>query len=238
LGPRNWLAIERIAAAFSWAKFAPVLVAPVPGGKFAVLDGQHRCHAAALCGFESVPACAVPIPPQAQAEAFAAVNVAVTRMTPQNVFKARLAARDDLAVRVADIATGAGCRVLTYAINAAERRAGELLCVALLERLVKAGHGPALAAVLAGLIRSREGSVGTDCWCEAIIGPAVLACAEAGLSGHDLAAFFDAHPPMATRRASEKLRASGDYGSGTAAEFLRRSFVTLMKAWARKAVAA
>src|ERR1700693_5195445 len=51
-GRRN---VDRIARAFSWSCFAPVVVSPVEGGKFAIIDGQHRTTAAALVGFDSVP---------------------------------------------------------------------------------------------------------------------------------------------------------------------------------------
>jgi hypothetical protein len=47
--------VDRIALAFSWSCFAPVVVSPVAGGKFAIIDGQHRTTAATLVGFESVP---------------------------------------------------------------------------------------------------------------------------------------------------------------------------------------
>ncbi len=48
--------VRRIAEAFSWAKFAPIVVSPVEGGRFAIVDGQHRATAALLRGIEAVPA--------------------------------------------------------------------------------------------------------------------------------------------------------------------------------------
>ena len=48
LNPGNWLAIRKIAEAFRWGRFGPVLVSPIEAGRFAVIDGQHCCHAAAL----------------------------------------------------------------------------------------------------------------------------------------------------------------------------------------------
>src|SRR5271155_3794699 len=47
--------VDRIAREFSWSCFAPVVVSPVEGGKFAIIDGQHRTTSAAMLGFESVP---------------------------------------------------------------------------------------------------------------------------------------------------------------------------------------
>jgi hypothetical protein len=47
--------VERIAEYFEWAKFSPVIVAPVEGGMFSIIDGQHRATAAMLRGIEKVP---------------------------------------------------------------------------------------------------------------------------------------------------------------------------------------
>ena len=47
--------VDRIAQTFSWSCFAPVVVSPVEGGKFAIIDGQHRTTSAAILGFDSVP---------------------------------------------------------------------------------------------------------------------------------------------------------------------------------------
>jgi hypothetical protein len=40
--------VERIAEYFEWAKFSPVIVAPVEGGMFSIIDGQHLATAAML----------------------------------------------------------------------------------------------------------------------------------------------------------------------------------------------
>src|SRR5271155_4233368 len=47
--------VDRIAREFSWSCFAPVVVSPVEGRKFAIIDGQHRTTSAAIVGYESVP---------------------------------------------------------------------------------------------------------------------------------------------------------------------------------------
>jgi hypothetical protein len=51
VGLRN---VYHIARHFDWRKFAPVIVAEI-GDEFAVVDGQHRCYAAALRGIKDVP---------------------------------------------------------------------------------------------------------------------------------------------------------------------------------------
>lgn len=42
--------VERIASAFNWACFEPPIVASIGGGRFAIINGQHRTTGAALCG--------------------------------------------------------------------------------------------------------------------------------------------------------------------------------------------
>lgn len=232
---RNWIAIERIADAFSWAHFGPVLLAPLPGGRFAVVDGQHRVHAALLCGVERVPAMIIPIDRRDQARAFGAVNGQVTAVSRQALFRARLAAGDDLACRTDALVTQAGCRILHYNPSAANRRAGELLCVGLLERIVARGDGAALRLVLSGLIRSPEGAHGTECWGEGLIGPAVAAVAAQTRMPGDPAAFFTRNPPSRVRRAAEAQRASGAPGYETASKALTRALSVLLAAEARAA---
>jgi hypothetical protein len=82
--------VERIAEYFEWAKFSPVIVAPVEGGMFSIIDGQHRATAAMLRGIEKVPCEIVHIDRARQAEAFAAINGNTTRVSAQVVYYARL----------------------------------------------------------------------------------------------------------------------------------------------------
>ena len=50
IGRRGATNVNQIAENFDWSKFAPVIVAPVEGGQFAIVDGQHRTTAAMLRG--------------------------------------------------------------------------------------------------------------------------------------------------------------------------------------------
>ena len=92
LKPQGWRAIRTIAAHFRWSMFSPVFVAPVEGGLYAIIDGQHRTHAAAICGFSQVPCQIVQMTRTEQAAAFAAVNGTVTQVSAGQIFKAALAA--------------------------------------------------------------------------------------------------------------------------------------------------
>jgi ParB-like nuclease domain len=107
LGRNNWLAIEKIAANFQWSRFGPVLVAPITGGLYAIIDGQHRCHAAAMCGITEVPAMVVQVGIEEQSRAFAWVNSQTIKVTLFHVYKAALAAKEDWAIR-ADAAVAGG----------------------------------------------------------------------------------------------------------------------------------
>lgn len=62
-------------------QFAPIIGAPIEGGQWAIVDGQHRTTAAVLRGIEKVPCQVVQADRIQQAAAFAAVNGSVTKNT-------------------------------------------------------------------------------------------------------------------------------------------------------------
>src|SRR5688500_473120 len=66
--------VQRIAENSRWSRFAPVVVSPVEGGKYAIVDGQHRTTAAALAGMSDVPCQIIVASAREQAEAFSAIN--------------------------------------------------------------------------------------------------------------------------------------------------------------------
>src|ERR1700733_13114921 len=72
------LNVDQIARSFSWSCFSPVVVSPVEGGKFAIIDGQHRTTSAAILGFDSVPCQIVIAAREEQAAAFKAINGTTT----------------------------------------------------------------------------------------------------------------------------------------------------------------
>lgn len=119
--------VRRIAAEFRWSKFAPVIVAPVAGGKFAVIDGQHRATAAAVLGIESVPAQVIIADACEQAAAFKSINGQVTRMHSLALHHAALAAGDKQAVELDEVAAAGGVTLLRYPKSAANIEAGETM---------------------------------------------------------------------------------------------------------------
>jgi hypothetical protein len=98
----------RIAEHFNWSKFAPLIVAPVEGGKFAIIDGQHRATAAALRGVEMVPGQVVIADAAEQAAAFKAINGQVTRIHKLALQHAAISAGDPAAIEIRDVAAAAG----------------------------------------------------------------------------------------------------------------------------------
>lgn len=154
LGRANWTAIQKIAANFAWSRFHPLLVAPIEGGRFAVIDGQHRAHAAMLCGIPEVPAVAVMVGVVEQAKAFAWVNSQAIRVSTFHIFKAALASREDWAVRTDAAVSAAGCRLMTCNASSANKKAGEVYCVGVVRKAIEAGHDTAVTAALAAIMET------------------------------------------------------------------------------------
>jgi hypothetical protein len=125
-GRRN---VDRIARAFCWSCFAPVVVAPIEGGKFAVIDGQHRTTAAALVGFDSVPCQIVIAAREEQAAAFKAINGIITPISRMALHAAALVAREPWAVQLADVCMRAEVELLRYPVSIDNQAAGQTMAV-------------------------------------------------------------------------------------------------------------
>lgn len=129
--------VTRIARGFRWTYFAPVVVSPVEGGRFAIIDGQHRTTAAALCGFDSVP-CQVVIAAQGeQAAAFKAINGATTPITPMALYAAALTAQEAWAVDITDICASADVVLLRYPIATDRQVPGQTMAVGALRTCLR-----------------------------------------------------------------------------------------------------
>lgn len=148
---QNWRRIRAIAEGFTWSRFSPLVVAPSRDGRYAVVDGQHRAHAAMLCGLVEVPAMVLPIEEGAQAEAFVGINTVTLRVTRQAMYKAALASGEAWAVEVDRVVTAAGCRMATYAAASKDKRPGVLYSDHLVRKLCDAGFGDRVTVALAAL---------------------------------------------------------------------------------------
>ena len=149
--------IEAIAAGFEWTKFSPVVVAPVSLGRYAIIDGQHRVTAAKLIGIAEVPCLIQQLDRAGQAAAFAAINGSVTKITPNAMYKAALAAREGWAVAADRASRNAGCRLMTSNRTAATKNGGEIYAAQMLRELI-ARHGEDVVTL--ALAAYRKGAYG------------------------------------------------------------------------------
>jgi hypothetical protein len=159
LKPGNWNAIRRIADRFKWSRFSPVFVAPVEGGKYAIIDGQHRTHAAAICGFAEVPCQIVQMTVAEQAASFAAVNGLVTKVTGGQIYKAALAANEPWATECFAAVSAAGCSLMVQNKTTQDKQPGEVFALALIKQHVRAGNAAMVTFALDALRRSDSGEI-------------------------------------------------------------------------------
>lgn len=193
LAPKNWKNIEKIAADFDWARFTPILAAPIGGGLHAIIDGQHRTHAAALRGFDHVPAMVVPMTHAEQARAFAWVNGQVTAITVFHVYKAAMAAMEPWALEVTAAVEAAGCRMMTYVQATQHRKPRAIYVHGLIREHVEAGRAGLVTAVLSALSRAANGD-DPGLYASATLKPLLAVLAELpDWRAVDLDGFLDAH---------------------------------------------
>lgn len=183
LGARNWKAIHKIAANFDWCAFGPILCAPVEGGLYAVIDGQHRVHAAAICGIERVPAMIVPVPPANQALAFVKVNSGI-QVSQHQVFRAELAANEPEALAIQSACAAAGCEAITYNPSTSTRKPGQVANIGLLRAAIRAGHGAELTAALTA-IKAYDTKGRPALYTDYVLAPWLAAIVQTGVTDTD-----------------------------------------------------
>lgn len=151
--------IGKIVAEFRWARFSPVIVSPVEGGRYAIIDGQHRVTAAASIGIECVP-CQVVLATQGeQAEAFTAINGATTRVTALALHRAAVAAGEPSAVAVSHVAARAGVKILGYPVATLDEEPGQTMAVGAIAGVI-ARHGADVAVLaLRCIVETRRNNV-------------------------------------------------------------------------------
>jgi hypothetical protein len=170
--------IRHIAENFNWSMFTTVMVAPIGGGRYAIVDGQHRTTAAALCGIEKVPCEVIEAARGEQAAAFRAVNANTTRPHTVQLFHASVAAGEPEALRIVGVCERAGVRIArslgtlreyeTFCVGAIGKgiqRYGEAVVTLALKAIVHSGDGrpeelgrTIIAAVIEVLARRRPGA--------------------------------------------------------------------------------
>lgn len=224
LGRANWTAIQKIAANFAWSRFQPLLVAPIEGGRFAVIDGQHRAHAAMLCGIPEVPAVAVQVGVAERSNAFAWVNSQSIRVTLSHIYKAALSAREDWAVRADAAVSAAGCRLMPYAKTQSDKKPREVFAIGLIRKAIEAGQDTAVTAALAGIVVSNRLGPSVSSYTDYLLQPWLGAVAALPLRDPELLA--EALSRKNPFKLIEEARAS--LLPGTAADRSRKALMLLI----------
>jgi hypothetical protein len=206
--------IRRIAQNFRWSRFSPLLVAPIEGGRFAIIDGQHRAHAAALVGAEQVPCMAVLMDLREQAQAFGAINGNVTRVHPLQLYRAALASGEPWAVECDRVVRDGGCELLKTVPSWDAVKPRQLVCIGLVRAHVRQGTGNVVTEVLRGITGSESADV------RAMYGSQVLKpfCAAVAQSTRflraDLARFVDRYDLLdLVEEARARSKASPQFGT-------------------------
>lgn len=230
----NWTAIRKIAAEFMWSRFSAVLVAPIEGGRYAIIDGQHRVHAAAMIGIKQVPAMIVMIRAEEQAKAFVDVNTKTVRIHANTLFKAALAAGDDWAVRAQAAVQAAGCRMLTHPTPMQDRKPGDVQSIMLIKGLIEEGRDWAVTVSLKALMDFEPTNAVN--FSDAVLKPLMSAVAGFGEVDADLLVrAFRVRRPLLVVDAA--LRLAGVEGTNRAVT-VKNAFRALIKKTAESANAA
>lgn len=186
--------IEKIAAAFEWTKFSAVVVAPVSLGRYAIIDGQHRVTAAKLAGIQNVPCLIQLLDRSGQAAAFSAINGAVTKITPNAMYKAALAAGEGWAVVADRTCKNAGVRLMTSNRSAAMKNGGEIYAALMMRDAIDRHGEAAVTLALTAYKRSVYGDLAIA-WASPLLVAWMAAVATTkgatGRPASDLAAFHE-----------------------------------------------
>ena len=127
--------IKKICATFDWQRFGALVLAQMPDGAFAVIDGQHRAIAAQLLGAPNVPACVIRADIRDQASAFSGINTERTSVASIDKFRARVTAEDPAASDVAHILAELG---ISYDVPAGyQLKPRQTRAVSGIEKIVK-----------------------------------------------------------------------------------------------------
>lgn len=159
-GSRN---IGKIARDFDWSLFGSVVVANIGDSLFAIVDGQHRTTAAALRGIAEVPCIIIEANPTKQATAFAAINGAVTKISPLQIFHAEVAGNDPSAIELRDACAAAGVTICRYPVPSNKMAIGETLAVGTLRRALATYGREHLALSLRCITVGGVESIGMVC---------------------------------------------------------------------------
>lgn len=230
LGKGNWTRIRKIASDFRWTRFTPVLVSPLEEGGFAVIDGQHRVHAAALCGFDRVPAMVVEMERREQASSFSHVNGSVTAMSAFHVYKAALAAGEAWAEACQRAVAEGDCRLMVSNSSTMHKKPGEVFAVSLIRDLVAKDKCAEVSAAL-GALRDYDESGRVGLYSAYILRPWLTCVAEVGTATRDgLAGFLAKNDPyLVIERARRLHKTDPEFRNRPMATVDRQAFIALLR---------
>jgi hypothetical protein len=226
----NWKIIQKIADAFDWTCFSPLIVAPLPEGGFAVIDGQHRAHAAALRGIDRVPALVAALPRAAQARAFSAVNGQITRLSLFHLYRAALEAGERWAVECRQVVEAAGCTLVTSNASTERKKPRQVYAIALIRDHVLVGRGDLVLRGLAVLAGDARTGVTPAAWAERLLRPWLATVAAfPELSEADLARFAAEADPLRVVRSAPRLAERAEFRGTPVSRIATESLSALLR---------
>jgi hypothetical protein len=152
--------IRRIAMFWDWSLCQPLAVAKRDDGALRVVDGQHRLEAARMRGdIEDLP-CVVTAyrNPGDEAAAFVALNQQRRPLSQIDLFKAALAAEDDVAGKIDQLLTEAGLRLAPHT-NFTAWKPGMLSNIGGIQQAFRGNGEHATSISLRALARGFSGQV-------------------------------------------------------------------------------
>lgn len=154
--------IRKIVSGWDWTKYKPPICSLLPGGKLAVIDGQHTAIAAASHG--EIGLIPVMITTAARlekrAESFVAHNKDRLAMSSMQVFHAQLAAGDPVVMRAATWAHEVGGQVPRNPPQKGYERKGDIIPVAELTRFAKKHSKNVFQDIIAICVLSGHAPIG------------------------------------------------------------------------------
>lgn len=139
LGERSLALIRKIVREFNWSAFKPPICAEVEGIGLVVIDGQHTAIAAASHGeIATIPVLVVDADGLTdRAKAFLRHNIDRVALTPMQLHHSAVAAGDEVAIAMEQVAERAGIRILRFPPPYGKYGAGETMAIGALRRLTE-----------------------------------------------------------------------------------------------------
>ena len=161
IGFRGEKNIRQVIENFSWSLFSPIVVGRREGGRFAIIDGQHRAIAALTHGgIQKVPALIINGDEHDEAKAFAVINGAVTAILPTQIWHARVVAGDYDALLLQRCFDANGITVLRSPKPEAKMGVGETVAVDAFEKCFKKFGRPVFELALQTVVKTGGGNPG------------------------------------------------------------------------------